>query len=327
MAGDWVVNMKSYLILIIALSCMCFSSPLVVDADDPHHQILDIDLLVNAVRWSPNGHQIAIAGTDADGDEVIEIWNAQKNNDAIELESVVTLHGHANRVYQLRWNIDGSKLASLEWGKLIIWDMESAQVQTSISIYSASMAWSPTDRDLIALGNRSIEIWNISSEEKISELFLPTSLIPQDNTWSFSQFAWSHDGDYLVSAKPEVILWSLNDGGIPSVIDCCGIGTYAIELSPNGYWLASHEGVYDIKDDKLVTSYSLFSDIAWHHGGRSIAGVFLKDLSVIDISTGEIIFQQSIDAGVLTSVQWHPVFDMLLVLDSLGKVHIWSVTV
>lgn len=73
---------------------------------------LEMENVVSDVEWSPDGRILAIGlenGTTV-------LWGADNN------ETLYTLEGHNNRVYNLRWSSDGSTLASVSNAEhIVVW--------------------------------------------------------------------------------------------------------------------------------------------------------------------------------------------------------------
>ena len=84
---------------------------------------------IHALRWSPDGTRLAIAG-----DDLILLWNPTTR------EMVATLRGHSGTVSDVSFSSDGSRLLSASHdGTVRIWDVASARTLLVLDAHSGSL--------------------------------------------------------------------------------------------------------------------------------------------------------------------------------------------
>lgn len=146
-----------------------------------------------AVKWSPNGSRLAIAGFN----QTITVWDSSNG------ELLKTLAGHTDSIFDIAWSPDGMYLASAAWdGTVRIWDMTSySSVNTFISPNArfSTLDWGVNNVIAVATDQRILLI-------DPSTAHLTQTL--EGSLDSIKTLVWSPDGATLASAAGNVInLW------------------------------------------------------------------------------------------------------------------------
>lgn len=159
-----------------------------------------------ALDWSPDGKQLAIAGT---WKGEFFIWDVDKK------KTVRTIQAHVLPVESLAWSPDGSRIASGSQDGLVnVWDAKSRNKEPLTLPWKVSevlgLRFSPDGKRLAAVGTSNvIRLWNLETEE-------PTARDLKGRSLRMSDVSFSDDGRYLVTASSDgtVSLWDVQSGEV-----------------------------------------------------------------------------------------------------------------
>ncbi len=149
---------------VTALACSASASRCALGFEDGRLLLLDLlihtparSLLghrgrVNALSWSPDGAQLASAGSDGR----VRIWEAETGGMPFFL-----VHAHA--VTAVSWSPDGKRLASSDRTEILIWHAPRARMLTQCRDEAARatevLAWSPDGTRLLSATRKQVCIW------------------------------------------------------------------------------------------------------------------------------------------------------------------------
>lgn len=145
---------------------------------------------VRCVAWAPTETLVASGGDD----KTLKIWAVEENP-----IQHISLKGHTGWVYSVAWDKDAKHLISGDSrGKLILWEHTNGQWHKALSVstrYSQkinSIAWSPTEKSLVAVGaaNGTLFLFNIQTGKHLQILF----------SKGICALAWSLDGTRIAVA-------------------------------------------------------------------------------------------------------------------------------
>jgi WD40 repeat protein len=164
---------------------------------DPQPKSLEADHgIVQALAYSPNGDQLAVAGDS----KTIAIWDVKTR------QRIAALDGHGDVIYALAWSADGSTLVSASGDRsAIVWNARTHKplhvLKHPGGVYAVAIS---RDASTIATGgfDKVLRLWNADGTEKAKL---------EGHTASIRCLAFGPDGNELASASSDftVRLWSL----------------------------------------------------------------------------------------------------------------------
>lgn len=149
---------------------------------------------IDAISWSPNGKYLTVACT---GSDKLVFW------DTAIWQSVLTLHSGG-----ITWSPDSTRIALAESpigpsGKIIqIVSIPAGKVILTFTgqgaAYTRSLSWSPDGKRIVSAGNKTIQIWDSRTGEK---LFTYDGQQGTEDGYAYpSSLCWSPDGKYIASS-------------------------------------------------------------------------------------------------------------------------------
>jgi WD40 repeat protein len=288
---------------------------------------------VNAVRWSPDGKQIASASDDG----TVQIWDATTGSQTIAYQR------HAGFVFALAWSPDGRYLASGGDDNAVqVVETMTGKILFTYSSYSkvvAALDWSP-DGKFLVFG--SATIWPHRSEEdtvQVVEAFTGKTLfIHHGPSKATTALSWSPNGRHLASAgyngTVEVLI--AGNGSLFRSYQGSSYQVDAIAWSPDNRFIASggDDGIVQVWDtytENVVYTYGKHSGsvltISWSPDGQYIASAGEgQTVQVWNVSTGETIFTYYGHAGTVLCVAWSPDGQRIASAGQDKTVQIWQVS-
>jgi len=175
-----------------------------------------------SIAWQPNGDRLASAGQDG----AVRLWNTSAASE------VAALEGGAAWVERVKWNADGTLLATSAGKKTRIWDSVGNLVQELPPQAGTvtDLAWRPGTNHLTVLGYGAANIYDSANGQLVKSF-----------GWKGSPLAlaWSPDGKVLAHGNQDstVHFWYAATG---------------VDLQMSGF-------------------LSKVRELAWEHGSRYLA--------------------------------------------------------
>ncbi len=158
-------------------------------------------------------------------------------NNVTQLERLVTLTGHTDRISDLAFSPDGAYLASTGYEqKIRLWDVNTWQEVYTLPNAEAdlnTLAFSP-DGHLLATG---LAIWNVSTRETVFPL--------EERLVEPGHVTFSPDGSkVVVVSSGKIRVWDVASGAEVLAFQQPSDSLYlfSISYSPDGKWLAASSG-------------------------------------------------------------------------------------
>lgn len=288
------------------------------------------------VDWSPDNTKIVSAVWDS----YVLVWDSDKGNitHALYHPSPVSI------ITSVSYSNDGSKVASGSYGNLLIWDGNSFNFISALSIsdkWLFSIRWSPND-EYIALESDGIiyviDPFNNSVTDSFSLGFpnaggLKTGLVWFDNN---TILAGTHDGHFLVYNISEKIVVERKKYSDATY------GIYDISISPDKKLaaLSTYQFLYfiDTENFELIKTLKASQDFlwtsAWSPDGRFItASGNWRQIKFFDTETFDVVGKIPFPADTIQtsnrSIKWSADGSKLLVGSKLfpqtGSLSLWEV--
>jgi WD40 repeat protein len=165
--------------------------------------------LTSLATFSPDGHRLAVHRF-ADRGGVVSIIDAASGR------AIVTVESKAN-VYELSFSQDGTRLMTLGFDLIVVWDALTGQKLWSLEGAADDFRDARFDetgsRIAVARTDGAAQIWNVAEGR------LDTTLAPQ-STWAVTRVAFTHDGSKLLTTSGDrlVRVWSLAEAKVLAVL-------------------------------------------------------------------------------------------------------------
>lgn len=232
---------------------------------------------ISEVSWSPDGKKIAI--TD---DVNAEIWDPENG------QMLLTLKKHDRKVFALRWNFDGTKIATASEDKtIIIWDAQTGLPVTSLrhdADYLLAFDWSPDGSKIVSGGsNKKAYVWNAITGEKNLTL-----------EGSVSSASWSPDGKRIATSGDITIFWDAQTG---------------------------------VKQNTIPESSSSFAKIQWSPDNKKLLTVSNNNDAVIwDAALGTVIHRLKGHTSSLRGMKWSSDGKKVVTVSNDSSAIVWDAT-
>jgi WD40 repeat protein len=287
-----------------------------------------------SVAFSPDGKLAASAS------ENVILWDTRTQTKIATLEE-------DSLVWSVCFSPDGRWLVSTHTdGAILVWDVAERQRVANLNEHSGAVyavAYSSDGKRIASTGeDSSIIIWNAATGQKEAVLIGHKS--------KSNGVAFLPDGERVVSCgfQEASILWDIARGAALQTFvsprpDMKGSNGFAV--SPDGRWVASSHGVYDIADgrpscffidkikndnpddDWLAMSSQIYG-LAFSNDGRLLAGstVYQGHIGIVDTENWEVVAHTQSPDSPFISVSFSPDGKYLAAGDDNGKVELWNVT-
>ncbi len=260
--------------------------------------------MVNAVAYSPDGSQIAVASN---------IGFYLINSRTLEEEA-----HHVDDVYirSIAWSPDGKTLAlGSRENTLILWDVGTEAKLRTLKGHAYgvnSVAWSPDGKTLASGGNgsRTIILWDAGDGSQLRTL--------EGHTENVFSIAWSPDGKTLASGSFDstIILWDADSGSLLHTLEGHTAWVSSVAWSPDGKTLASgsYDGTIILWDAesrrqlRILEGHSRFvRSVAWSPDGKTLAsGSYDGTIILWDAGSGIQLRTLKGHTESALSVAWSP---------------------
>ena len=291
---------------------------------DPHSYI-------NSVAFSHDG-KFAISGNS---DNAIKVWNIETG------KKIRVFKGHSDEVRSITLSPDGRYLLSGSWdGTIKLWHYDTGVLIYTFPKHKYSVtliAFSPDGRYFLSSGGSYMELWDISSTEKIRTFERNKPSKHQYGSEHINSIAISPNGRYALSAnsKDEILLWDIESGNnIKTFIGHHDFYINDVKVSPNGQYAlsGSNDGtmkLWEVESGWEIRSIAQNSgyvySVAFSPDGRYIiSGNGNGRILLWELSSGRLIRTFGEHSGRVSSVAFSPDGHMILSGSSDETLKVWD---
>jgi WD40 repeat protein len=200
-----------------------------------------------AAAFSPDGRLAATGAED------IVLWDAERQEKIARLE-------HTAVVWNVGFSPDGRWLVSTHGdGSVLVWDVPGRAREANFSEHSGgvrAVTFSPDGRRIASAGeDRSVIVWDAAAGRK-EAVFV-------GHGTRVTSLAFSRDGGALASGDQGgvISLWDVDRRELRRTFSYTGPQpqvagpAYCVAFSPDGRWLVSTHGVYEVETGRLILDW------------------------------------------------------------------------
>lgn len=279
------------------------------------------------VQYSPDGRIFACS--ECYGEATVLLFDA----DTGELLHDLKMPGHADSVTDFLFSPDGQTLAVKTQDEIHFWDVNTGELEKTITGYSdvvSSVAYSPDGKTLASL-DEIVRIWDLDTQKLVKTLSLKNSI---------RTIAYSPDGETLACGTRRdntIVLWNVSEWKKRGVLKGHTEGVSSIAFSPDGQTLASgswdgtiqlwnaHTGEHLKTFDRHASSVS---KVLFSPNGQILASI--EDDETIrfrHVATGKLVNAIKMEADVdVRSIDFSPDGTTLVTADDTLKIKFWEVS-
>ncbi len=283
---------------------------------------------IHSLDWSPDGQAIAVGGLPY---EVVVLHPDNR-------ELAYQWHGHAAALQTVRWNQDGTQLASAGYDEtVIVWDVSQSQPIHKFARHQGvespdgspnvvhAANWNGDERWIVSADqDGKLYVWDAESGEVRFELL--DSRIVFDAKWHPTENAIAYVGSRSAAVK----LWYPEQGQPPQTVLKSNREIRTLGWSPDGKLLAAGGGSGNVKIVRAETwevvhtlrdHVSAVSCLAWSPDGTRLAtGSADRTVRVWDITQGVQVLTLREHTASVQAVAWSRDGRKIASADDLGRV-------
>lgn len=258
---------------------------------------------VEKLAWTTQGNTLMMLLHD----QSVMLWDASSGEQVFTFEQFMKWD-----MENVRWSPDQTKIAVLNTGEIIVWDIEAREIESVLGEESVScMDWSPSVERIAYASAGDILLWDPSNPANVQRLV--------EASFTFSDIAWSPDGETIAGTMEEwefygmsadlknleVVIWDGDSGERITTLDPAPYtkenGRTAqlnpLAWSPDGSYIAAGSWsteviIWDANTGAHVASFQghdyNVNRVAWSPDGLSLAsGAWDNTIAIWDVHSGE----------------------------------------
>ncbi|MDE0484493.1 MAG: sigma-70 family RNA polymerase sigma factor [Candidatus Poribacteria bacterium] len=288
------------------------------------------DRNLEKVQYSPDGKIFACS--EDYGEATVLLFDA----DTGELLHDLKMPGYADSVTGFQFSPDGYTLAVKTENEIYFWDVNTGELEKTITGYSdvvSTIVYSPDGKTLVSLDD-IVRIWDLDMQKLVKTLLKKTLSVKG----SIRAIAYSPDGETLACGTMDmIVLWSVSEWEKRKVLKGHTNGVSSVAFSPDGQTLASGswDGTIRLWNAHTGEHLKIFdrhasyvSKVLFSPNGQILAST--EDDETIrfrHVATGELLNTIKMETDVdVFSIDFSPDGTTLVTTDSTLKIKFWDVT-
>ena len=224
----------------------------------------DIHYGVNVVKFSLDGKTVISGGMYLNEEHEyipgLSVWDRDTGQHLFSRDT-------KDSVYDISFSNDGTKLATIEYNHIHIWETDNYnqlkcigyRTKRNNALCSKNVVFSPNGDIIASSSDETIHIWEIESGKQIQYI--------RPHNSGVVSIAFSVDGKYIFSGGKDGIIhkWDIQSGNIIKEFNSHKGKTNDIKISSNGKYIVSAGDdqiikLLDIECDKPLFTFNLPSD-------------------------------------------------------------------
>lgn len=293
-----------------------FSEASILSAEDGHElsKITIPDGSILAMSWSPQGDAVAFGLRDS----TVRVWSPKTN------QPPVVLRGHADVVFDVAWNHDGTQLASTSNDFIKLWDWPARTNPAVIQqAQSFDVNWAPDGKSLLMTSSR-LDVWQRETSTLLTTVPIGRGGLDSGFT---STVSMSHTAGSIAARRDgKLVVLDAKTGDLRREISGDWERTRSLALNPDGSRLATSTYrpktadreehceiiLYDTATGELAWQQKLHGDragsMAWSPDGRQLACGGWTSMEILKAEDGRSVAHNAgaYELGWVHDLSWSP---------------------
>jgi WD40 repeat protein len=257
---------------------------------------------VYGVAFSRDGQALASASVD----QTVRLYRANKGIEPDEEPpdpnaepEALTLSGHTDTVYRVRFSSDGQHLATASADRTVsVWDARTGRTQRTLTGHTdrvISVAFSPDGKRLASASfDKTVKVWDTQTGQELHTL--------KEHTSEVAGVAFSPDGKHLASCGGTdeggvVLVWEVRTGKRLLLLRGHKSAVFGVVFSPDGKRLATASAdrtvmVWNAQTGQRLLALEGHADLVYAvafspDGSRLASASFDRTVKIWDAQTGQ----------------------------------------
>ncbi|GAB5426351.1 MAG: hypothetical protein Crog4KO_34980 [Crocinitomicaceae bacterium] len=253
---------------------------------------------------------------------------------------------HSELITQVEWSPDGTKLASMSWSEIRLWDTDNWELLLTIpDTFVYALTWHPNSQTIAGIQgglNEKLIIWDATTGEVVNE-FLRERPENTQGILILHDLSWSSDGNYVVSdsglSDDIALVWDFTSEQIPHSFTSSATAEKSqhniteLAFSYSGQLIMASSIkqeepviiIWDVQTRENIFEEEGFRPIEWGSDDMQVAGVgFEYSINIWNITTDRILFEFTNHTNVISAIAWNHEYGVIVSADIDNNFYIWD---